>query len=70
MLKSVLLLRKTYHFLKREKRRENMLKVIEIKQNVFEDNNREADKLRAYLKENKTYLLNLMSSPVRAKQQP
>ena len=40
-----------------------MLKVIEIKQNVFEDNNREADKLRAYLKENKTYLLNLMSSP-------
>lgn len=40
-----------------------MLKVIEIKQNVFEDNNREADKLRAYLKERKTYLLNLMSSP-------
>lgn len=38
-------------------------KVIEIKQNVFEDNDREADKLRAELKESHTFLLNLMSSP-------
>lgn len=38
-------------------------KIIEIKQSVFEDNNKQADKLRAYLKEKKTFLLNLMSSP-------
>lgn len=38
-------------------------KVIEIKQNIFEDNDREADKLRAELKESHTFLLNLMSSP-------
>jgi len=39
------------------------LKVIEIKQSVFEDNNADADRLRAQLKEEKTFLLNLMSSP-------
>lgn len=38
-------------------------KVIEIKESVFEDNNRQADKLRRELKENGTFLLNLMSSP-------
>lgn len=38
-------------------------KIIEIKKSVFENNDREADKLRAELKENKTFLLNLMSSP-------
>ena len=38
-------------------------KVIEIKKNVFENNDREADKLREELKQNKTFLLNLMSSP-------
>ena len=38
-------------------------KVIEIKKNVFEDNDREADQLRAELKREKTFLLNLMSSP-------
>ena len=38
-------------------------KVIEIKQSVFENNDREADKLRAELAEKKTFLLNLMSSP-------
>jgi len=38
-------------------------KVLEIKQSVFEDNNRQADLLREELKENKTFLLNLMSSP-------
>ena len=39
------------------------LKVIEIKKNVLEDNDREADKVRAKLKQEGTFLLNLMSSP-------
>lgn len=39
------------------------VRVIEIKQSVFEDNNADADRLRAQLKEEKTFLLNLMSSP-------
>lgn len=38
-------------------------KVIEIKQSIFEDNNRQADLLREELKKDKTFLLNLMSSP-------
>ncbi|QUH29794.1 hydrogenase nickel incorporation protein HypB [Vallitalea guaymasensis] len=38
-------------------------KVLEIKQSVFEDNNRQADLLREQLKKEKTFLLNLMSSP-------
>lgn len=38
-------------------------KVLEIKESVFEDNNKQADILRNKLKENKTFLLNLMSSP-------
>ena len=38
-------------------------RVLEIKQSVFENNDREADKLRAQLKEDKVFLLNLMSSP-------
>lgn len=38
-------------------------KVLEIKQSVFEDNNRQADWLRNELKKDKTFLLNLMSSP-------
>lgn len=39
------------------------LKVFEIKQSVFEDNDRQADQLRVALKRDKTFLLNLMSSP-------
>ncbi len=39
------------------------IKVIELKQSVFEDNNKDADLLRAQLKKEKTFLLNLMSSP-------
>lgn len=39
------------------------MKIIEVKQSVFEDNNKDADRLRAQLKEEKTFLLNLMSSP-------
>jgi len=38
-------------------------KVIEIKKSVFENNDREADRLRQELKKEKTFLLNLMSSP-------
>lgn len=38
-------------------------KVIEIKQSVFENNDREADKVREQLKKDRTFLLNLMSSP-------
>ena len=36
-------------------------KVIEIKQSIFADNDREAEKLREELKEKGTFLLNLMS---------
>ncbi len=39
------------------------VRVIEIKQSVFADNDREADRVRARLKGEKTFLLNLMSSP-------
>lgn len=38
-------------------------RVLEIKQSVFENNDREAEKLRAELKKDKVFLLNLMSSP-------
>lgn len=38
-------------------------KVIEIKESVFENNDKEAEKVRRELKEQKTFLLNLMSSP-------
>ena len=40
-----------------------MYKVYEIKQRVFADNDREAEKVREELKKEKTFLLNLMSSP-------
>ncbi len=40
-----------------------MYKVYEIKQRVFESNDRQADELRKELKKEKTFLLNLMSSP-------
>lgn len=38
-------------------------KVIEVKQSVFANNDADADKLRMQLKKEKTFLLNLMSSP-------
>lgn len=38
-------------------------KVLEIKRSIFEDNDKEADLLREELKREKTFLLNLMSSP-------
>ena len=38
-------------------------RILEIKKSVFENNDREADKLRQELKKDKVFLLNLMSSP-------
>lgn len=38
-------------------------KVIEIKRSVFENNDKEADRVRGELKKEKTFLLNLMSAP-------
>jgi len=38
-------------------------KILEIKESVFENNDRQADLLRDELKKEKTFLLNLMSSP-------
>ena len=38
-------------------------KIIEVKESVFADNDREAARLRQELKRDKTFLLNLMSSP-------
>ncbi len=39
------------------------VKVIEIKESVFADNDREAERVRNELKKQKTFLMNLMSSP-------
>ena len=39
------------------------VKIIQVKQSVFADNDRDADRLRQQLKQEKTFLLNLMSSP-------
>lgn len=39
------------------------IKIIQVKQSIFEDNNKDAQLLRSQLKKEKTFLLNLMSSP-------
>ena len=39
------------------------VRILEVKQSVFADNNADADRLRQQLKADKTFLLNLMSSP-------
>ena len=39
------------------------IRIIEVKESIFEDNNRDAENLRRQLKDEKTFLLNLMSSP-------
>ena len=39
------------------------MKIIEVKQSVFADNNKDADLLREQLKAGRTFLVNLMSSP-------
>ena len=38
-------------------------RILEVKQSVFDNNNRAADALREDLKKDRTFLLNLMSSP-------
>lgn len=38
-------------------------RVIEVKESIFDNNNKQADLLRDSLKKQKTFLLNLMSSP-------
>ena len=45
-------------------------RVIEIKQSIFADNDKQADILREKLKEKGVFLLNLMSSPGAGKRQP
>lgn len=39
------------------------VRVIEVKQSVFADNNAQADRIRKEMKEKKTFFINLMSSP-------
>lgn len=39
------------------------IRVIEVKRSIFENNEKDADRLREELKEKKVFLLNLMSSP-------
>lgn len=39
------------------------IKIIDVKESIFADNNADAEKLRNELKSQKTFLLNLMSSP-------
>ena len=41
----------------------SQVRIIEIKESVFANNDAEADRVRGQLKEQKTFLLNLMSSP-------
>lgn len=41
----------------------DMYRVIEVKQSVFENNNQDAELLRQQMKREKTFLINLMSSP-------
>ena len=38
-------------------------RIIELKKSIFEDNDKDADRLRAELKAQGTFLINLMSSP-------
>lgn len=48
---------------KKEGKRMEKFRVLEIKKSVFEDNDHEADGVRKELRAEKTFLLNLMSSP-------
>ena len=41
----------------------NEIRIIELRESIFADNNADADRLRAQLKSQGTFLLNLMSSP-------
>ena len=39
------------------------IRIIEVKESVFADNDRQAERLRQQLKQERTFLMNLMSSP-------
>lgn len=39
------------------------IRIIEVKESIFQENNREADELREYLKSEKVFMINLMASP-------
>lgn len=39
------------------------VRIFEVKESIFADNNKEAERLRSKLKNEKTFLLNLMSAP-------
>ena len=39
------------------------VRIIEIKQSIFEDNDKDAERLRSSLRDKGVFLLNLMSSP-------
>ncbi|MDO4313475.1 MAG: hydrogenase nickel incorporation protein HypB [Eubacteriales bacterium] len=41
----------------------DQFRVLEVKRSIFEDNDRDAERLREQLKGEKTFLINLMSSP-------
>ncbi len=41
----------------------NQMRILDIKQSIYENNDQQADLLRQMLKDRKTFLLNLMSSP-------
>ena len=42
---------------------ENKVRILEVKESIFADNNADAERLRGELKRQGTFLLNLMSSP-------
>ncbi len=46
------------------------VRILEVKQSVFANNDAQAEKLREELKQKGIYLLNLMSSPEAAKPPP
>ncbi len=46
-----------------EKNKSREVKILDIKQSVFADNDHEAEELRKSLKEKKVFLMNVMSSP-------
>lgn len=41
----------------------SQVRIIEVKENILADNEKEADKLRGHLRQQGTFLLNLMSAP-------
>lgn len=41
----------------------NDIKIIQVRESIFENNDADAEKLRSELKKQKTFLLNIMSSP-------